>query len=168
MKKITYIVLSLLLCFGCTSTSKQKSDMSGYEKFTDTEHVFYDMTVKEMIQEMDDNETFIVYFGFSECPYCNQAMPILNEVAKEYDQEVGYINTRKDSSWESNTDIDDYDLVIERLGDYLEYDDEGKKHLYTPHVFFIKDGKVVKQYEGVGDTTDALKSIYEEGFEAVK
>ncbi len=165
MIKKLLLVCMLFVC-GCTTstTTTQKSDMSGYEGFTDTEHVFYDMTVKEMISKIDEKDTFIVYFGFSECPYCIQAMPILNSVAKEYDETIGYINTRKDSSWESNTDIDDYDDVVEVFGDYLEYDDEGKKHLYTPHVFFMKDGNVVYQYEGVSDT---LSDIYSEGFEAM-
>lgn len=166
MKKLLTIFFSVILLTGCTST--HKSDMSGYDDFTDKDHVFYDMRVKEMIQKMDDKETFTVYFGFSECPYCNEAMPVLNEVAKERNQEVGYINTRKDPSWESNMDIDDYDQVVEVLGEYLTYDDEGKKHLYTPHVFFIKDGTVVQQQEGVGDGTDSLKQIYEEGFDKLK
>ncbi len=162
LKKI--IVVCMVLLCGCTS-STHKSDMSGYEGFSDENHVFYDMTVKDMLSKMNDKETFIVYFGFSECPYCIQAMPILNSVAKENDQTVGYINTRKDSSWESNTDIDDYDDVVEVFGEYLEYDDEGKKHLYTPHVFFIKDGGVAYQYEGVSDT---LSDIYQEGFDSLK
>ena len=163
IKKI--IVACMILLCGCTTSSINKSDMSGYEGFTDENHVFYDMTVKDMLSKMNDKDTFIVYFGFSDCPYCIQAMPILNTVAKENNQSVGYINTRKDSSWESNTDIDDYDDVVDVFGEYLEYDDEGKKHLYTPHVFFIKDGSVVYQYEGMSDT---LSDIYQEGFEAVK
>ncbi len=163
MIKKLILVCMLLLC-GCTSTT-QKSDMSGYEGFDDANHVFYDLTVNEMISKMNASDTFIVYFGFSECPYCIQAMPILNTVAKECHQTVGYINTRKDSRWQSNTDIDDYDKVVDVFGEYLEYDDEGKKHLYTPHVFFIKEGNVVYQYEGVSDT---LSDIYQEGFESVK
>lgn len=163
IKKI--IVVCMVLLCGCTKTSTHKSDMSGYEGFTDENHVFYDMTVKDMISKMNEKDTFIVYFGFSKCPYCIQAMPILNTVAKENDQTIGYINTRKDSSWESNTDIDDYNDVVDVLGEYLEYDDEGKKHLYTPHVFFIKDGDVVYQYEGVSDT---LRDIYQEGFDSLK
>lgn len=158
---------------GCSSTPFIKSDMSHYENFNDEDHVFYDMNVKEMIDKINHKETFIVYFGFGECPYCNIAMPLLNEVAKDYDSIVYYIDTRSNSEWQSNIDIDDYDLVVEYLGEYLEYDDEGKKHLYTPHVFFIKDGEVVYQYEGVvgeGNTTqdqEELKHIYQEGMEEI-
>lgn len=174
LKKILLVVL--LFITGCSSkpSSYTKADMSGYEDFNDEEHVFYEMNVKEMVDKIDKNETFVVYFGFSECPWCNVAMPILNEAAKEYDSIVYYIDTRSNEEWESNVDIDDYDLVVDHLGEYLEYDDEGKKHLYTPHVFFIKNGEVVKEHEGTIDgktdemtvqDKEQLKQIYEEGFE---
>lgn len=148
--------------------------MSGYENFTDTDHVFYDMSVKQMKEAVENKETFVVYFGFSSCPYCNIAMPILNEVAKENDAFIFYINTRKNPSWTSNLDIDDYDYVVEYLRDYLSYDDNGKLHLYTPHVTFIKDGVIVKDHEGVvgQDNTEQdreqLKQIYEEGFQELE
>ena len=103
----------------------------------------------------------IIYFGFAKCPSCNEALPVLNDVAKEYHAEVGYINTRKDASWQSNMDMKDYDVVLELFGQYLQYDDDGKKHLYTPHVFFIKDGDVVYEVEGVNEQ---LKENYEKGF----
>lgn len=173
LKKI--LIVLLLILTGCSSTtpSLTKADMSGYEDFTDTEHVFYDMTVKEMIDKIDNKDTFVVYFGFSECPYCNVAVPLLNDVAKDYDSIVYYIDTRSNEEWESNMDIDDYDLVVEYLGEYLDYDDDGKKHLYTPHVFFFKDGEVVKEHEGTIDgktdemstqDVEELKEIYTEGF----
>ena len=55
----------------------------------------------------------------------------------------------------------DYDVVVNLFGQYLQYDDNGKKHLYTPHVFFIKDGDVVYEVEGVNEQ---LKENYEKGF----
>lgn len=177
MKKIVFVLLLLLTGCSSTTSSLTKADMSHYENFNDEDHVFYEMNVKEMVDKIDNNETFVVYFGFSECPWCNVAMPILNETAKEYDSIVYYIDTRSNEEWESNMDIDDYDLVVDYLGEYLDYDDDGKKHLYTPHVFFFKEGEVVKEHEGTIDgktdeiTTqekEQLKQIYEEGFEAIK
>jgi predicted bacteriocin transport accessory protein len=194
IKKILSTVMAAVLLAGCSAgsvssassassekeSSYPKSDMSGYEGFTDENHVFVDMTVKEMAADMDAGKTFVVYFGFSNCPWCKEAMPVLNDTAKENDMKVGYINTRADSSWTSNTDIDDYDVVVERLSDYLEYDDDGKKHLYTPDVYFIKDGKVVMNHEGTldgqnaktssltDDETKELAADYQEGFDKLK
>lgn len=157
MKK-RWIILCCIFLAGCTST---KSDMFQYENFHDENHVFYDITVKEVQSKIQNKETLTVYFGFAKCPSCNEAMPVLNEVAKENNAEVAYINTRKDASWQSNMDMKDYDVVLELFGQYLQYDDDGKKHLYTPHVFFIKDGDVVYEVEGVNEQ---LKENYEKGF----
>ncbi len=155
MKKLLGIFLSCLLLTGCGGSEQVKSDMSHYEGFTDTNHVFYDMEVKDIKQAIDQKETVVVYFGFSSCPWCVEALPILNDVAKEYSQSIGYIDTRKDASWQSNLDITDYDVVVEYLGDYLEYDDNGIKHLYTPMLFFIKDGEVVASHQGTVEDHDA-------------
>jgi len=180
MKKI----LSLLFCFLILSVnacaSQNKSDMSGYEGFDDKDHVFYDMSVKDVSDAMERKETFAVYFGFSKCPWCIAALPYLNEEAKAAGVKVGYVDTRKDPSWSSNIDIDDYDLFVEKFSDYLEYDDNGIKHLYTPHVFFVKNGETVFEHNGTVEGHDAterslsqeevqqLKDIYREGFEAMK
>jgi hypothetical protein len=93
---------------------------------------------------------------------------------------VGYVDTRRDPSWSSNIDIDDYDLFVEKFSDYLDYDDNGIKHLYTPHVFFIKNGETVFEHSGTVEGHAAhersmeeaeiqqLKEIYRQGFEAMK
>lgn len=186
MKKAISVLLMAALASGCASAAvepqdeKTASDMSGYATLTDTDHVFYDMSVKQMAQAMDDGETFVVYFGFETCSWCLEAVPLLNETAKQYDTQVGYINTRANEEWTSNLDIDDYDLVVEKLGDHLEYDNDGIKHLYTPHVFFIKEGKVVFDHEGTieghnakeeslsEEEKDTVRDYYKEGFEALK
>ena len=184
MKKTVMCILAALTFAGCTSTPVKdepaKSDMSGYATLEDDNHVFYDLSVKQMAEKMDEKETFTVYFGFDHCAWCLEAVPFLNATAKNYDMQVGYINTRADEKWQSNLDIDDYDIVVEKLGEYLEYDNDGIRHLYTPHVFFIKDGKVVSDHSGSIEGHNAkeeslseeekkqLKEIYEEGFEALK
>lgn len=182
MRKFLTIFLSGLLLTGCASPQSNyaRADMTGYESLKDTDHVFYDISVNDMVEGMDAHKTFVVYFGFAQCPWCQEAVPVLNAVAKENQMQIGYINTRKDPSWSSNMDIDDYDHVTERLGDYLEYDDDGIKHLYTPHVFFIREGKVVDEHEGAVPIEDEsrtelnayekeeLKDIYQEGFEELK
>ena len=183
MKKIVMCLLASLALAGCTSTSVDqpvKSDMSGYTTLEDENHVFYDLSVKQMAEKMDEKETFIVYFGFDQCAWCLEAVPILNETAKEYEMHIGYINTRANQEWKSNLDIDDYDVVVERLGEYLEYDNDGIRHLYTPHVFFIKDGQVVSDHYGSieghnakeeslsEDEVNQLRDIYKEGFKELK
>lgn len=159
MRKNLAILLSfVLLGSGCSAQSAEpvRSDMSGYQYLEDEEHVFTDWTVEDFLQALDDQETFTAYFGFSSCPWCNEAVPILNEAARESGVSwVYYIDTRADSSWTSNMDITDYDLLVERVGSYFPYDDDGYRHLYTPFVFFVKDGEVVATHEGTLEGQDA-------------
>ena len=190
----TLFAISLFLLTGCTAKGNNTptsneietekiilSDMSGYETYNkDISYIYYDMTVEDMISKMDQGDSFVVYFGFETCPWCNDAMPILNEVAQANGIKVGYVNTRKEESWSSNTDIDNYSLLVEKVGKYLSKDDEGNPRLYVPFVFFIKNGEVVGGHEGTVDGHNAherrideeeaeeLTRIYQELFEKVK
>ena len=126
-----------------------KSDMSGYASFDPEAHyVFVNSTVKEMANDMAEGKSFVTYFGFARCPWCRDAMPILNSVANELGVEyINYVNTRSNPEWKSNLDIDDYDLLVEIAGDYLPLDDDNIKHLYVPTIFFVKNGEIVKVIE---------------------
>ncbi len=155
------------------------SDMSGYEKL-DREGIFIDTDVQEMIRDMDNGQTFVVYFGFVRCPWCQEAVPELAQTAEEAGMKVGYVNTRSSEEIHSNIEIPDYDLLTERAGTYFPIDDEGIPHLYTPFVFFIKNGEIVMTHQGTVDGHDAheremteeeteeLRKIYTEGFGLLK
>lgn len=131
--------------------STEPADLSGYESMMDYEgdSRLVETDVAEAVKLMNDKESFILFFSFEDCPYCNLIMPYVNEVAEETGQHIGYIDTRKDPTWQSNTDIKDYDLVVKYFGDYLQEDDEGVKHLYTPDIYCIKNGKVEARHDGV-------------------
>ena len=118
------------------------ADMSEYEFLEpyEKDFVFYDFTVKDILKEMEEGKQFIVYASSPKCPWCKSTTPILNDVAAEAGLGVAYLNTRKDPSWESNLDVTDYDLFAEAFEDCLPLDEEDRVHLYTPHVFFIRDG----------------------------
>ena len=158
----------------------QKAELNGYDDFHDEQHVFLESDALDVVKKMDAKESFCVYFGFGNCPWCEEALPVLNEVAKEYKQNVLYVNTRKKEEWKSNIDIDHYDELVEKIGDYLRLDKDGIKHLYTPHVFFVKKGEVVYEHEYTvsghdaherkmtDEERDELKAYYREGFEALK
>lgn len=158
------------------------SDMSGYASLEgyDAELQFYDLTVKDIESLMEDGESFAFIAAFAKCPWCNLCIAQLNDAALAEGMQVGYLNTRLDPSWTSNSDIDDYDAFVELFGDYLREDEDGNLHLYTPHVFFIKDGKVVGEHYGTFDEVEdpsqalteeqsqALVKIYQEGLASTK
>ena len=201
MKKllITGLISASVLCFtpvltGCDNkgsvetvdnsspfSSYEDADVADYEGFKNytREIKFKDVTVKDVDKAMKGGESFVLYCGFKDCPWCNRVISLVNDTAIEYGTDIAYIDTRKDPSWKSNLDMDDYDVFVKYFGDYLDTDSDGKKHLYVPHIFFIKDGVVVEEHPGTvaghensGDElTDEqkkeLKKIYSDGFKKV-
>ncbi|MBO4235785.1 MAG: hypothetical protein J5928_05035 [Firmicutes bacterium] len=203
-------VLVLAACGGRSETAKgplaefEKADMSGYAGLEgyDGPLPFVDVTVQDVHKLIEAKETFVLFVSFEKCPWCNAVIKYFSEVAAEYSGEEGnanatnasstanatgtgaciaYINTRKDPSWGSNLDIDDYDLFVEDFGEFLDYDSDNIKHLYVPHVFFIKDGAVAYEYQGAlpamgsdpntvltDEQIEELKDIYRAGFENLK
>jgi hypothetical protein len=49
-------------------------------------------TAGEIVEKIDKNETFVVYFGFSKCPWCRSMIENLISISKTYDQEVYYVD----------------------------------------------------------------------------
>ena len=177
------VLFLLLPNFGPTSrgyTTGKRADMSAYETLPDKDHVFVTASVDDVQQAMDRGETFALFLGYSHCPWCREAVPILNEVAKEYKTDVLYVNVRPNPEQTKNTQMPDYDKLCSFLGSYFEKDEEtGQPTLYVPFVFFIRDGQVVKYHQGTveghdawkekmtGQQQDALRNIYRDGFNQI-
>ena len=113
-----------------------------------SEYRLVDMTVAQVVEEMDAGRSFVVLTGFKDCPWCNAILNSFNDVLTERGIYAAYIDTRKDPEWQSNLDLADYDLFVERFGSALPVDDEGRPHLYVPHAFFVSDGKLVADRSG--------------------
>lgn len=154
------VLLAVLFCLLLTACSgkaggpfagREAVDLSGYNgmKEYSGKVLMADTTVKEISELMKEKKSFVVYAGFANCPYCNRLIPELCEVIQEEKLWIGYLDTRKNPAWNSNIDIDDYDLFVELFGEYLSLDSSQIKHLYVPVVIFIKDGETVEFRQGV-------------------
>ena len=133
-------------------------------------------TVDEILKKVEKGETFIVYFGFPNCPWCRSVIEKAIEVAnKENIKTIYYINIRN----ENNEEIlrDQYRLgkknkvVLDQeagegykdllrvfdsvLKDYtLETQDGeeisvGEKRIYAPNFIYVKNGTPLKLEEGI-------------------
>ena len=174
---IICIIIASALLAGCGKdkgaipespfSGRDTVDLSAYTSMSGQggESRFVDTTVAEIDQLMKDKESFVFLAAYEDCQYCDLLMPYLNEALADKGTYAGYLDTRKDPSWSSNTDIDDYDLFCKRFGRYLEKDENGNLHLYTPDIYVIKKGRVVAEYQGVvegaDDPENALTSAQE-------
>lgn len=127
------------------------------------------VTSKEVIDILK-NKTGVIYFGFPDCPWCRNIVPILINTAKcECLDEIYYFNAlsirdTKHLDESGNIVIDkegskEYYEIVELLSDYLGpyegLNDDSIKRLYFPTVVFVKDGKIVDVHiSTVEDQTD--------------
>jgi len=169
-KKIMSLVIASLFISGCASTVVNKketlininnlpkttlnyeelpgkADMTGYTLLKDKNPAFSQLDLNEFA-ELYDNNTIndgVYYFGFDSCPYCQQAVPVLNYALKEKNTYAYYVNiytSRFDENGNKTEHGDEYYArAQEFLKDYLDDD----KVVYAPAVVFVKNGKI-KQY----------------------
>ena len=97
MKRYNKILLLLILLIPLTLCSCKKKDtiMENYPSITDKKHVIVELSPKELIEKISNQESFIVTLGFEACPWCQALMPEYNEVAKsEGLKEVYYVDIK--------------------------------------------------------------------------
>ncbi len=119
-----------------------------YEEI-DEDNVFVYKDVDEIIKIME-NGTGVVYLGYPECPWCQEYVKYLNEVAKEVGiDKIYYGNTKKIKE----EDMDKYHKLISILSGHLQFTDEGEEWIFVPNVSFHIDGKIIaNDYETSKDT----------------
>lgn len=130
----------------------------------------------EEVEQLLTSGTGVIYFGFPNCPWCRNMIPVLFDVAKENNYDTIYYFNPRDIR---NDDSSEYKRLIEILGDYL-LESEGNKVLYVPDVYFIKNGNIVGHHLSTVDSqtdpsirlTDVqvqeLSNIYQRLFDKIK
>ena len=195
MKKIGLIIGGIIILIGAISaivlntnnySHDEKEFKKEYEKFNNkkTKDGKKYMTVnipkknnveyksaKEIIDAIQ-NDTAVIFFGFPECPWCRNLVPILLESVKENDYPNLYycnalsIRDQKHLDEEGNIVVDkestnEYKKIVLLLKDYLgEYEglnDPSIKRLYFPTVVFVSDGEIKGVHIG---TLDEQKDPY--------
>ena len=122
----------------------------------------------EEIENILEKGTGIIYFGFPECPWCRNAVPVLLEAAKDMDIDVIYYYNAY-SIRDKKTLIDgeiiieeegteDCKILVELMYDFLPVSnglaDESIKRLYFPTVVFVKEGKIIGLHTSTVDSQE--------------
>ena len=139
-----------------------------------SDNVIKYVDVNEVLDILD-SKTAVIYFGYPECPWCRNAVPVLLNAAvgmglsrinyynanqiknvKEVDKDGNIIETQKAK--------DGYRELLEALDSILEEytltDANGKtvhtgeKRIYVPLVVFVKDGEIVAYHEATVDSQE--------------
>ncbi len=213
MKKIiitSFICLfAFLTILGC---SNKKTSMTDAEKFkkeyealngqkntSDKEHRTLDISsdnpfvyinTKQLIEKIENKETFYVYFGSAYCPWCRSVIETFIDKAKEKKiDKVYYLDIWDGDHVEILRDkyeLDEnnkpklvasggvgYDKLLEYfdkvLSDYTLTDEDGnsiqvgEKRIFAPNFIHVERGKATKITDGISDKQkDAREKLTDE------
>jgi len=187
MKK-RYLLIIVLLIGIISITGCNKKELTDAEKFkqeyesinnkTINNHKVRKVTIskdnpieykeaKDIVEMIDNKETFIVYFGFNDCPWCRSMIETMLKVMNDYNIDNIYYVDIKDIRDEKELDKDgnikttkegtkDYYELLNRLDNLLEeykVDDVSmnEKRIYAPNVVAITRGTPLKMTTGLSD-----------------
>lgn len=139
----------------------------------------------DILTMMDNNETFIVYFGFNSCPWCRSVLPTLLEVANDLKlDKIYYVDVKdmrdrldvneKGKVYTVKEGTEGYIGLLARLDNVLEdytltYKGKeiktGEKRIYAPNVVSVVNGEAKELETGIGE---ALTDPYMELTDKVK
>lgn len=167
MKKRLYYAMFVCLLFGCTTETQEQTTSSNYcdgdsgtcslttssEDIEDSTY-FQQITMEEAIELFKNKGDGILYFGYPDCPWCQEAQPILEELAETYDKQIYYIRTRDSEKNKLYTD-EEKEQIMQYIQDYEDKDDDGEYQIYVPLVLSVKEGSVIKGHLGTVEEHDA-------------
>lgn len=217
-KKIKYLYLLLiiiLLMTGCNTKEQSLTDKEKFkqeyeslngEKREKDGRVIRTVSIKEdnpmkyatannIVEKIENQETFVVYFGFADCPWCRSMIETLIDVALELDvSEIYYVDIKnirdtitidEDGNLNQEKGSNGYHQLLEKLNPVLsEYKiqdkddnevDTNEKRIYAPNVVAIKKGTPIKltsatsekQTEGYMELTSEMKEDMKEKIKCV-
>ena len=132
----------------------------------------------EILNNIENEETFWVYFGFPKCPWCRSCIEAMLDSASECGVEkIYYVNIyegryeykyKNDKLKLTVTGDEDYLNLLDKLDSVLEeytiQDDSeelidvGEKRIYAPSLIFVKDGEAVV----IAKDSELLENPYDE------
>lgn len=112
------------------------------------------ISMEDAIHKMEEKETAVFYFGYPDCPWCKEVIPILKEVSKQSSENLYYVQTRDNKKELLYTDEERKQLTF-YLKKHMKKDESGDFKLYVPLVVRIENGNAVDGHLGTVENHDA-------------
>ncbi len=150
----------------------------------DKDNPFIFQSANDIIDRIKNKETFAVYFGFADCPWCRSVIPSLVDVSK--DMNVGVIYYVDVKNIRDTLEVDEegkivttfeggegyrelVELLDNVLSDYTLKDKDGenvetgKKRIYAPNLVVVTHGMPVALETGISESeTNAYMDLTDE------
>ncbi len=199
-KIVLILIICLLVISGCKdkntdaykfkkeyeslNLTKSSSGKTIRELNIDENNPFVYKTEDDIVNAINNKETFIVYFGFPSCPWCRSVLPTLIDVSKEYSiNKIYYVNVEdirdayalndKNEPVKAKEGTSGYNKLLEllkdKLADYNLTTEDGntistnEKRIYAPNIVGVIDGKVIDVVTGISSLqTDGYMELTSE------
>ena len=158
MYKILVSLLCLFTFIGCAKTQDACDEGVACPVVEEDADVDFDLlTIEESIDFFDSKKTGVLYFGFEDCPWCQEILPILEESATEANIPIHYVKTRygKDQDYKHTYSPEQKERLAVHLKDYMSENEEGELTLYVPLVVVVVDGIAIDAHVGTVEGHDA-------------
>ena len=140
MNKKGFILFCIIISL-CALTSCHSKDafMKEYVQLTDKNHIMKYTTADEVITFLDSPFTGIIVFGFSSCPWCQVAVPYVNEIAKEKEYSVVYyLDIREMRGNENSPEHEKYLTIYQKIKE----DIGSPARINAPTIVVFKNGTI--------------------------
>jgi glutaredoxin len=140
MNKVLIILLMLLVLAGCRKVDEVSVN---YPLINDEDHVFEYTDAKTVIDMLNsETTTEVVVFVFTACPWCQQALPRLNVVAKEEGIRKIYLLDIKEMRANKTPE---YMAIFEKVKDHVDFTEGSleQQKINVPNIIAIKNGQIV-------------------------
>lgn len=169
--------LALMACSGSDDFVNEYESLNGQEtsggstylELNIREDHRFTIATEEQVRDLLDKGNGAIYFGFPECPWCRNAVPVIDEAAEAVNlDEILYLNVMemrdqksRDADGEIVTDkegTDFYYYLLEQLGDlapaYTSLEDPNERRILVPLVAVVVGGNVVDTHLSTVDSQE--------------
>lgn len=149
-----------------------RADMSTYD--ITGEHRFFDVTMEEALELLEEDFEGILYFGFPGCPWCQAALPAMHEASQQAGIDIFYVSRANELRTEAWSELDEemaWWLHENGLTDmrwlYTSPDEDASEeeieafepeairpNIFVPQIVHLRNGAVVNAHRGTFDGHD--------------
>lgn len=130
----------------------EQADMSGYQFLEDSEPAFTEISLQESIRFFSEGGSGIIVYSADTCPFCNRAIPVLNEALKEKGVRAYYVDTNQMIASDQATSMEIYNELCSYIESIFETDENGDPIFQIPEVIAVKNGEIVGHHLSLVDS----------------
>ena len=134
MKKVLLVLFVLLSLTACNKKFSKGEVVTAY--------------ADEVLEKLENKESFIVYVGYDDCQSCKEFKPILNQLIENYDITIYYLPT-DDKQTEDQLNEIQYNYF------YRMY--------WTPTTYIVEDGELIAIKEQLIEYEELVEWLKEYG-----